>query len=101
MGYCVISFVDVNLNKGEFREQDVADIVVMLDGEVGQLNSGKDWINFQLDGNKGVCYDKVNELKELLLRRGYSFNISGMEFIEGDIGYYFDSEEEMIPNGSN
>lgn len=50
-------------------------------------------INFEMSGNHCIDYSVLNNVKEKLLDEGVSFNIMVTEFLEGENGYYFDSEE--------
>jgi len=95
MGYQVLAFCHIRLNKGDLNEDLKRKIKKMVDDVHGfQKEFEESWISFTLSGNKGVDYEVLDKIKKLLLSNELQFAITAGEYMEVDGGYYYDSEDD-------
>jgi hypothetical protein len=95
MGYAVIAFCNIEAAAG--IKKGVMNRIASIAKKhlATNVKTGKDFITFELSGNKWVDYQPLDRIKELLLKQKVSFEINASEFVEcQDGGYYFDSEDE-------
>jgi hypothetical protein len=51
-------------------------------------------VSFQMSGNKGIDYTELTKIKDELVQKNAKMEIRVTEFVEGDDGFYYSSEDE-------
>jgi len=97
MGYCVIAQVNIDVYRGTIPERTLARIKqILTEEQVNNLYCNNTGISFDTSGNKGIDYDFLDKIKELLQdnKKAESFEIGSSEFVESDGGgYYYNSDD--------
>jgi len=51
-------------------------------------------IYFEMGGNKGIDYQPLDEIRKYLLEKNARFQMSVVEYVEGETGFFFETEQE-------
>jgi len=102
MGWEVQAHINIEINAGAIPDKTLERIKKMIINQ-GSFNHSfsNTGIWFTISGNKGVDYDFLEDIKDLLkvnkLVKG--FEISACEYVEsGDGGYYYSSKDDEEDN---
>jgi len=93
MGYCVIGFVEINFNckVNKQLKEDIEAILKNNEECYYTFYSGKDYITFELNGNKIIDNTSLIEIKDKFKK--YILEIICNEYVETGQGFYYSSEE--------
>ena len=95
MGYAVIAFCNIEAAGKIIKGVMNKSANIAKKHLATNIKTGKDFITFELSGNKWVDYQPLDKIRKLLLKEKANFEISASEFVEyQDSGYYFNSEDE-------
>lgn len=96
MGYHVMGFGIINLFEGSIEDIEmIVKFMKKLKDDFFNIESGDGWINFKMEGNKGIDFDPLEKVKEFILKKELKFDMTVSEYSEcQDGGFYFDSKEE-------
>lgn len=99
MGWEVIAKCHIDINEGKLTSEQQNKIEEILkEAETFDIQINDDYVYCEMSGNKGVSYEPLDKIKELLLASPtkLKFSISASAYVEAtDDGYSFDSEDDV------
>jgi len=94
MGYSVVSFCNIDITKGKIEVMPHIKIKKLLEkAEAFEVTIKDEYISCQLWGNKGVDYEVLEKIKEILQEEKLEFSICSNQYAECGDGYYYNTEE--------
>jgi len=98
MGWTVMGFGNLELQEGTLSRKEIDEIKeVIFEEEVGGTITYEDamTIDFKVYGDKGIDYTFMEKIKAILnKKKGCKYTLSVIEYVGGEVGYSYDSEEE-------
>jgi len=106
MGWSVIGFGNIDVDEEDMQEivdlmiGDKKEVIDRLTGSLGgefeDVEGTNGIITFSMWGNKGINYSKLDAIKNYCKENKISIEINVNEYVEGDNGYYYNSEEDKL-----
>ena len=95
MGIALISYCDITLSSGRITEE-VKDYISkqLKDACAFNVEKGDNCFSFSLSGHNYINYDFLDEIRDYLREKVITAQIIANEYVESEVGYYWDSEDD-------